>query len=62
MANIKMVLMVELFDKTFRAVIVKMLFEKIINTMETNEKMQSQQSRKLQQVNMIHDRILQPKI
>lgn len=38
MANIKMVLLVELFDKTFRAVIVKMLFEKIINTMETNEK------------------------
>lgn len=58
-----MALMVELLDKNFRAVIVKMLSEKkIINTMETNEKMQSQQSKKLQQVNIIRDRILQPKI
>lgn len=33
-----MALMGELFDKTFGAVVVKMLFEKIINTMETNGK------------------------
>lgn len=33
-----MALMGELFDKTFGAVVVKMLFEKIINAMETNEK------------------------
>lgn len=33
-----MALMGELFDKTFRAVVVKLLFEKNINTMETNGK------------------------
>lgn len=33
-----MALMGELFDKTFGAVVVKMLFEKIINTTETNGK------------------------